>query len=245
MGWGFLRFSFSVVLLLIPFTGIGIIMKDGIALSLVVASASILCGCATSLFPKDFTPGSGNSLIISADKMPSYGTKAQIVRRIDGDQFEEGSMTFMLYSLSFWKLKEVKEASSGATFSVMSTKTGATIYEPGKYVVIGEATSIRTGDSFSNGTFIVGSGDAGGFKCFQDKAPIYEVKENEIVIIPMVNFEAANLQVLEDFELVRQNYPQIRGKARVAEPSNYITFGEADVLDEQACKEAVEFTYLE
>jgi hypothetical protein len=201
---------------------------------------SITAGCAGGLFPKNFDPATGQSIIVFADHMPNAGVNGYLFRRIDRstNQFVGPPVSALLYPLSYWQLGQAK-GGSGAIFSVMSDKHSARLQMPGDYALIGVGNSQRSPDTVISGVVALGR-DRNLFKCLADGAPVFTLGAGEIVIVPLQPLGVSDDQLAAEFKQVRAAYSKMQGKARVAGMKDTIKFGEAS-MDQAACTQVASF----
>lgn len=193
-----------------------------------------LTGCATT---KSFEPTTGKSLLVYADKIPSRGAAGNV---------------FLPINLSSSKAKgEIFQTFTGSLQPAMFKGNDGTIKffqsrqdEPGDYAMIGRGGTFRGADSIINGGVILGQGNI-YFECFHKKAPVYSLRAAEITIIPMQDLGTSSAELLDLFSGIRQQYPELKGQARVATPIQYIKFSEAESLDQKTCvQSAASFSQL-
>jgi hypothetical protein len=212
-----------------------------LAIGTAIVATVALSACASDLFPKNFDPNRGQSLLVYADK-PNDAFQVYYFRLIDkaAGEFPGTSYDAMHYPGGYWQLKKSKP---DLVFSVMpdsGNEKRARDYPPGDYAFVGiETTTTAWGGYGVRGW--MASKSKSSFQCFQDGAPTFTMRAGEIAIVPVGTVPETGEQLGAEFAKVRTAYPEIQGQARVAEMTPLITFGDGP-LDRADCLGASRFT---
>jgi hypothetical protein len=212
-----------------------------LGLGATIVATLALSACAGDLFPKNFDPNRGQSLLAYADK-PNDDMQIYYFRLIDKatGEFPGTSYDAMHYPGSYWQLKKSRPDLVFSVMPAFGDEKRARDYPPGDYAFVG----IETMSSSLGGYGIRGWSDSKtktSFRCFQDGAPTFTMHAGEIEVVPVGPVPVTGEQLGAEFAKVRAEYPEIQGQARVAEMTPLITFGDSP-LDRSDCLGASRFT---
>lgn len=202
-------------------------------------AASFTVGCAGGLFPKNFDPATGRSVLVFADYMPKAGSNGYLFRRIDrqSGQFVGPPLQVMLYPMSYWQMGR---GASGVVFSVMSSNKSAATYAPGDYALVGAGNSQGSPPIVAGG-MVSPMWEKNIFVCFADGAPVFVLRPSEIAIVSMQALGVGDSHLAAEFAQVRAAHTDMKGEAHVADMRERIKFGDAG-MGQAECSQATSFS---